>query len=118
MIAQIALSSMLGGIMLYAWTEYRRAPLISMAFMLLASAGLYFIWLPGHATWLAALAGIGRGVDLILYVWVVISLMVLLNLHLKLRLQMELITVLARELALANAPNGKADKMTQAAPIE
>ena len=34
---------------------------------------------------LAELVGIGRGVDLILYLWVCISLIVLLNLHLKLR---------------------------------
>jgi len=33
----------------------------------------------------------------------VISLLVLLNIHLKLRAQMELITELARELAIANA---------------
>ncbi len=68
-----------------------------------AVTGLYFVWLPSHATWLAAQVGVGRGVDLILYVWVVISLIVLLNLHLKLRVQTELITVLARELAIANA---------------
>ena len=67
------------------------------------SAGLYFVWLPSHATWLASLVGIGRGVDLILYVWVIISLLVMLNLHLKLRAQMELITVLTREIAIANA---------------
>jgi hypothetical protein len=52
---------------------------------------------------LAELAGIGRGVDLIIYTWVVISLLVVLNLHLKLRAQMELITALAREIAIANA---------------
>jgi hypothetical protein len=71
--------------------------------MLAAMTGLYFVWIPSHATWLAELVGIGRGVDLILYVWVVISLIVLLNLHLKLRVQKEMITVLARELAIANA---------------
>jgi small membrane protein len=52
---------------------------------------------------LAEVAGIGRGVDLIIYTWVVISLLVVLNLHLKLRAQMELITALAREIAIANA---------------
>jgi hypothetical protein len=71
--------------------------------VLAALTGLYFVWVPAHATSLAALVGIGRGVDLILYVWVVISLIVLLNLHLKLRQQTEVITVLARELAIANA---------------
>ena len=35
--------------------------------------------------------------------WIVISLLLLLNLHLKLRAHMELITVLARELAIVNA---------------
>jgi hypothetical protein len=40
---------------------------------------------------------------LIIYVWVVISLLVALNIHLKLRAQMELITTLAREVALLNA---------------
>lgn len=103
MIAQIGLSILLAGIMLYAFTEYRRAPVIGLIGLLVAAAGLYFVWLPEHATWLAERAGIGRGVDLILYVWVVISLLVMLNLHLKLRAQMELITTLARQVAIANA---------------
>jgi small membrane protein len=103
MIAQIILTALLLGILLYAWIEYRRAPVIGLLAMLVAVTGLYFVWIPAHATWLADLVGIGRGVDLILYVWVVISLIVLLNLHLKLRVQNEMITVLARELAIANA---------------
>jgi len=103
MIAQFVLSVLLLGIVVYSWTEYRRAPAIGLLSMLTALTGLYFVWVPAHATWLAELVGIGRGVDLILYLWVVISLIVLLNLHLKLRKQMEVITVLARELALANA---------------
>jgi len=103
MIAQLILTVLLSAILLYAWVEYRRAPVIGLLSVLAALTGLYFVWMPSHATWLAALVGIGRGVDLILYVWVVISLIVLLNLHLKLRMQHELITVLARELAIANA---------------
>jgi hypothetical protein len=103
MIAQLILSALLGGILLYAWTEYKRAPVIGLVSMLAAFTGLYFVWFPTHASRLATLVGIGRGVDLILYIWVIISLIVLLNLHLKLRAQMELITVLARELAIANA---------------
>jgi uncharacterized protein DUF2304 len=64
---------------------------------------LYFVWVPSHATRLAEFVGIGRGVDLNIYIWIVISLLLPLNLHLKLREHMELITVLARELAIANA---------------
>jgi hypothetical protein len=103
MIAQFVLSALLLGIILYSWTAYQRAPAIGVLSMVAALTGLYFVWIPTHATRLAELVGIGRGVDLILYLWVVISLIVLLNLHLKLRAQMDLITVLAREMALANA---------------
>jgi hypothetical protein len=70
--------------------------------VLVTSAGLYFVWFPTHSTLIAELVGIGRGVDLILYTWVCISLIVLLNLHLKLRTQMELVTILARTIALAD----------------
>jgi hypothetical protein len=103
MIAQVILSLLLAGILLYAWVEYRRAPAVAILAVLIATAGLYFVWFPSHSTEIAALVGIGRGVDLILYIWVCISLVVLLNLHLKLRTQMEVITRLARAVALAEA---------------
>jgi len=110
MIAQLVLTALLFGVLLYAWTEYRRSPAVALIAVLAALGGLYFVWLPTHATALAELVGVGRGVDLIIYVWVVISLLVMLNLHLKLRAQMELITELAREIAIAKARAGQAEK--------
>lgn len=103
MIAQCVLSTLLAGILLYAWVEYRRSPTVAILAACAAAAGLYFVWLPSHSTQLAELVGVGRGVDLILYIWVCISLIVLLNLHLKLRTQMELVTTLARKIALTEA---------------
>ena len=103
MIAQIGLTVLVPWVIAYAWAEYRRAPLIGTVAVLVATAGLYFVWLPAHASWLAAFVGIGRGVDLILYVWLVISLTLFLDLHLKLRSQTEVITALAREIAIANS---------------
>jgi small membrane protein len=103
MIAQLALTLLLAGIVLYAWSEHRRSPVVGLLSMISAFAGLYFVWMPAHATLLAERSGVGRGVDLIIYTWVAISLLVLLNLHLKLRAQMDLITVLARHLAIASA---------------
>jgi hypothetical protein len=100
MIAQIILTVLLSGIVLYAWREYRRSQAISALALGAAVAGLYLVWFPAHATALAAWAGVGRGVDLIIYVWVVLSLLLLLNLHLKLRAQHELITTLTRQIAL------------------
>ena len=103
MIAQFIFSILLAGIVVYAWSEYARSPVVAVLTLLVASAGLYFVWMPEHSTQLAEAVGIGRGVDLILYIWVCLSLIVLLNLHLKLRTQMELITALARKIALADA---------------
>jgi small membrane protein len=103
MIAQFIFSILLAGIVIYAWSEYARSPAVAVLTLLVASAGLYFVWMPEHSTQLAEAVGIGRGVDLILYIWVCLSLIVLLNLHLKLRTQMELITALARKNALADA---------------
>ena len=51
--------------------------------------------------------GIGRGSDLILYTWVVISLLIMLNLHLKLRLQLDMITRLARAVAIDRAKESR-----------
>ena len=103
MIAQLLLTALLLFFLLYASTKRAQAPAVAFAALLTGAAGLYFVWLPGHATVLAQLAGSGRGVDLTLYVWVAISLILLLDVNLKLRAQMELITALARALALAEA---------------
>ena len=103
MIAQLILTAMLAGIVLYAGHEHRRSPVIAVLFLLAAVAAIYLVWLPSHATGVAHWVGVGRGVDLIIYLWVVISLLVALNLHLKMRVQLELITALAREIAIANA---------------
>lgn len=103
MIMQIILTLLLAAIALYAMVEYRRSPFVGSLSMLAAIIGIYLTWSPEHATGLAAMAGVGRGVDLIIYTWVVISLLVILNLHLKLQSQLELITALARRLAIQGA---------------
>ena len=102
MIAQAILSLLLIAVAIYAGNERRRSPAVAMLSIVAAIAGLYFTWVPDHATRVALWAGVGRGVDLVLYIWVCINLIVLLNLHLKLRTQMELVTILARTVALAD----------------
>ena len=103
MIAQSILSLLLCGVLVYSWAEYRRSPAVAMLSFIAGLAGLYFVWMPSHSTHVAEFIGIGRGADLIMYLWVCISLIVLLNLHLKLRSQHEVITALARAIALTNA---------------
>jgi hypothetical protein len=107
MIAQFILTALLLATLFYAWLEYPRSPAVGLLAVLAAWAGLCFVWFPETATRLAAWVGIGRGVDLVIYVWIGISLIVLLNLHLKIRAQMELITMLARTIAIANATHAQ-----------
>jgi hypothetical protein len=103
MIAQLVLSVLLGAVLLHGWTQLRRSPLVAWMSLIAAVGGLYLVWAPAHTTEIAGLLGIGRGADLIMYLWVCISLNLLLSLHLKVRLQQETITKLARHVALANA---------------
>ena len=103
MIAQLVLTFLLGGLLLYAAKEARKSPAVGAMTVLAAMAGLYIVWVPRHAGVLAEWSGIGRGADLVLYVWAAMSLIIMLNLHLKLRSQLELITALARTAALLSA---------------
>ena len=66
-------------------------------------SGAYLIWMPAEATVLAHSLGIGRGADLILYVWVLISFASLLVLYLNIKGQDQTITALARKIALLEA---------------
>ena len=106
MIAQLLLTALLTLVLVYAWSAHRTVPIIGLLASGAALAGLYFVWVQEHATALAALVGIGRGSDLIVYIWVVISLLIMLNLHLKLRLQLDMITRLARAVAIDRAKKG------------
>jgi len=107
MIAQLLLSAFLALVLVYAWSAHRTVPIIGLLASGAALAGLYFVWMPEHATALAAFVGIGRGSDLIVYTWVVISLLIMLNLHLKLRLQLDMITRLARAVAIDRAKESR-----------
>jgi hypothetical protein len=106
MIAQLLLTAFLALVLVYAWSAHRTVPIIGLLASCAALAGLYFVWVPEHATALAAFVGIGRGSDLILYTWVV-SLLIMLNLHLKLRLQLDMITRLARAVAIDRAKESR-----------
>ena len=110
MIATILLSALLCGILVYAWSEQRRVPLVATCTIIAAAAGLYFVWFPSQANMLAEMVGIGRGADLILYLWVLISLLILFNLHLKPRSRDGAITELAREVALLRTELSGRDK--------
>ena len=116
MTAQLMLSILLLGVVVYAWTEYKRVPIVALLSAMVSIGGVYFIWFPEASTRWAEFVGIGRGADLILYTWSCISLLVILNLHLKLRSQLEMITGLARTIAIANAQQPATDEARATQP--
>jgi len=116
MIAQVFLTLLLLVALTYAWIATSRAPAIGVTFGLVVLGGLYFVWVPSHAIAIANRLGIGRGVDLVLYVWVVFTILAILNLHLSNRALLDRITELARRIAISDAKDSIASGKTKDDP--
>jgi hypothetical protein len=100
MIIQIVLTCGLLLFLIYGLVQKNRSGLISGVIYAIGISGIYFVWQPDHATYIAERLGVGRGADLVLYSWIVIGLIVGINLHLKLKEAKKSITQLARHAAL------------------
>jgi len=103
MIFQLIASAVLMCVVLYAYTQARMAPKVTAFAIVIALVGEYFVLFPEQAMRVANSVGIGRGVDLIFYLWILFTLVALLYLHLKMRVANERFTNLIRELALQRA---------------
>jgi hypothetical protein len=103
MIFQAAALAVLAALLLFAIGQRRRSGPLSYGIMLAAAVGAVLVIFPELSTTIANAVGIGRGADLIFYVFMLIVFAAIANLHLRLRAHAEVATVLARELALATA---------------
>ena len=74
--------------------------LLRIAVLAVVVAGLYFVWMPEQTTRVAESLGVGRGADLVLYLWVVITLALIVFLYLKIVQLSRRLTELTRALAL------------------
>ena len=97
------LTLLLLGLIVYAWLQKKDFPLVGRVLPLVCMGGLYVAWFPDKTSDVAEWVGIGRGVDLMLYVWMLASGMLILVLHLKLVSHERRLTDLARYVAIANA---------------
>ena len=100
MIIRIILIGGLSLTLLYGIFQRQKLRLLSNAISLVSLTGMFFVAFPARTTELAHFVGVGRGADLILYCWLVISIIVSLHLHLQILQLHELVTELAREIAL------------------
>jgi hypothetical protein len=85
---------------LYAYAQTRYSRYLGVVVYLVTAVGIYFVWFPEHTTVIAQLIGLGRGTDLLLYVWVLLSFLISIHIHVRIRAESERITLLAREIAL------------------
>lgn len=88
---------------LYGWRQRSLSPIVGFLTPLSCAVGVALVIRPDWSSEAARMLGVGRGADLILYVWTAISILVLANIHFRLRAQHAMITLLARELALQGA---------------
>lgn len=106
MIAQYILTTALALAVLYTWMQSGISRGMRVFLYAVIAAGMYFVWNPNESTHLANILGIGRGADLVLYLWIVLSFLVILNVHLKLRQNLAILTKIVRQLALLEASAG------------
>ena len=76
---------------------------VSALGMALLVVGFIFVWFPETTSVIARRVGVGRGADLVMYLWIVLTLLFIVRLHLKLRELTEAMTQLARRIALNDA---------------
>lgn len=101
---QWLLSAVIAVVALIALREWRVSRLVGLGLLVVCVVGSVFVWVPVAADRVANALGVGRGADLVLYMYCAISFLLILNLSLKLRAQHETITNLARYVAITNVP--------------
>ncbi len=89
--------------MVYAIGQMRRSRPISVGIITCCLVGVLFVFAPNLSTEIANFLGVGRGADLVIYLFAIITLASVFNLHLRLRSSQEVTTHLARALAIESA---------------
>lgn len=100
---KLLLCALLAACGAYGWRERRMSPLVGFAIPLVAIVGIVLVQFSALSSELARMLGVGRGADLIFYLWTVLSALLIVNIHFRLRYQREMLTILTREVALLSA---------------
>lgn len=107
MIIQIILSAGLSACLFYVLSLGRSSRAMRAGLLAIVLIGYVFVWMPDITNQIASLVGVGRGADLVMYVWIVLNLLLIIRLHIKLREQSEAVTQLARWISLHGAEDAE-----------
>ena len=98
---KLVLTAGLAVLWVYALVQRVAPRSVRLGTAVAVALGVYFVWFPEQTTLLANRLGVGRGTDLLIYVWILLSFAIGLNLSFKVRALRREITDLARAIALA-----------------
>ena len=102
MIIQLLLVTILLVLALVVVRQMKVSKRVRLIVLFMLGTGAYLVWQPEHTNAVAQMLGVGRGADLLLYVWIVLTLSVILLLYLKIVEMNQMLTEIARRLTLLN----------------
>src|SRR5215510_4204222 len=101
MIIKFLLITLLALLVVFVIWQKITSPAVRRTALIILAIGVYFVLQPDHANAVAHLVGVGRGADLLMYLWVVVTFSAVLVLYLKIVEMSRMLTELARRLALS-----------------
>jgi hypothetical protein len=101
MIIQAFLTLLLLGVAVLVAVQRAASRLVQFTVLAVILTGIYFVWVPEQANVLAHAVGVGRGADLLFYLWVVITLALVMFMYLKIQRLARRVTQLTRAIALS-----------------
>jgi hypothetical protein len=109
MIIKVVLSVGLALLFVYALSQRKRSGPLSNLMMGATVVGVLLVLFPNMSTVAATALGVGRGADLIFYVFILCALIAIFNVHVHLRANSVVTTDLARSIALLDPLLPKAE---------
>jgi hypothetical protein len=106
MIIQLLLSALFGLLFASGLVLARRQRLLGAALCAASATAVLPVWMPQWATEVANVLGVGRGTDLLLYLWFSISVLLILALYLRLVRLQDQLTELVRHIAIHEFEQG------------
>jgi hypothetical protein len=104
-------------ILFFALLQKDAGKLLKVGVLLSVALGVMTTLFPDLATWIANRLGVGRGADLIFYIWMLVSVFMFLMIYVKLLALNRALTKIARHIALTQSDEGRSGQSYQSARI-
>ncbi len=100
---KLVLFCMLIALFAYALSQASKSRFVAYAIALCSVVGGVLVLAPDITTSIAHKLGVGRGSDLLFYLFIVMMFAAVFNLHMRIRQQNEILTRIVRDVAMKNA---------------